>query len=107
MAALQQLGVADPLRAKLVIAENIAQAAQYVDSGNADVGLISLTSALTPRLQEDGSYVVVPAGSYPPILQGAIVVKNSDGRGDAHGFLDFLASPPIRKELAARGLKAP
>ena len=90
-----------------VVAENIAQTAQYADSGNADVGLISLTSALTPRLAADGSYVVIPADSYPPILQGAVVVKNSARRDDAHRFLDFLGSAPIRKELAERGLRAP
>ncbi len=107
MAALDQLGLTDRLRSKLVVAENIAQAAQYADSGNAEVGLISLTSALTPLLKADGSFVEIPAGSYPPILQGAVVVKNSARRGDAHRFLDFLASPPIRKALAERGLKAP
>jgi molybdate transport system substrate-binding protein len=107
MAALEHLGLADSLRAKFVIAENIAQTAQYADSGNADAGLISLTSALTPRLAADGSYVVIPADSYPPILQGAVVVKNSARRDDAHRFLDFLGSAPIRKELAERGLKAP
>jgi molybdate transport system substrate-binding protein len=107
MAALDHLGLADGLRSKLVIAENIAQTAQFADSGNADVGLISLTSALTPRLKADGSFVEMPADSYPPILQGAVVMKNSAQRSDAQKFLDFLASPPIRKELAERGLKAP
>jgi molybdate transport system substrate-binding protein len=107
MAALDSMGLADQIKAKLVVAENIAQAAQFADSGNADAGLISLTSALTPRLKADGSYVEIPAGSYPPILQGAVVVKNSGRRDDAHRFLDFLTSPPIQKELAERGLKAP
>ena len=56
-AAIEKLGLADALKAKLVVAENIAQTAQYADSGNADAGLISLTSALTPRLSADGKYV--------------------------------------------------
>jgi molybdate transport system substrate-binding protein len=95
------------LKGKLVVAENIAQAAQYADSGNAEVGLISLTSALTPRLSSDGKYVEMPEDSHPPILQGAVVLSHAPGRDPAHQFLNFLLSPPIRKQLAERGLKAP
>jgi molybdate transport system substrate-binding protein len=106
-AAIEKLGLADSLKSKLVVAENIAQTAQYADSGNADAGLISLTSALTPRLSSDGKYVVVPQDSYPPLLQGAAVIKQSPEAKDAHQFLEFLLSPAIRKQLAERGLKAP
>jgi molybdate transport system substrate-binding protein len=62
---------------------------------------------LTPRLTADGKYVAVPEDSYPPLLQGAVVIKNGPDAQEAHQFLDFLLSPPIRKELAERGLKAP
>jgi molybdate transport system substrate-binding protein len=106
-AALEKLGLTDALKGKLVVAENIAQAAQYADSGNADVGFISLTSALTPRLSGSGKYVEVPQDDYPPILQGAVVLKHGSNAAEAHQFLDFLLSPPIRKQLAERGLKAP
>jgi molybdate transport system substrate-binding protein len=106
-AAIEKLGLADTLQGKLVVAENIAQTAQYADSGNAQAGFLSLTSALTPRLTSDGKYVAVPADSYPPLLQGAIVIKHGPNSEKAHQFLDFLLSAPIRKELAERGLKAP
>src|SRR6202044_2941847 len=76
-AAIGKLGLADSLKGKLVVAENIAQAAQYADSGNTDAGLISLTSALTPRLSSDGKYVAMLEDSYPPLLQGAVVIKQS------------------------------
>jgi molybdate transport system substrate-binding protein len=109
-AAIQKLGLTETLKGKLLVAENIAQAAEYVDSGNAEIGLISLTSALTPRLRSAGKYVEMPPDSYPPLLQGAVVIKQdragSSGRL-AHQFLDFLLSPPIRQLLAERGLKAP
>ena len=105
-AAIEKLGLTDALKSKLVVAENIAQAAQYADSGNADVGLISLTSALTPRLSADGKYIAMPDDSYPPLLQGAIVIKGP-AAAQAHQFLDFLLSPAIQKQLAERGLKAP
>ena len=106
-AALEKLGLANALKDKLVIAENIAQTAQYADSGNADAGLISLTSALTPRLSADGKYVLMPQDSYPPLLQGAVVIKHGPGVETARQFLAFLLSPPVRKQLAERGLKAP
>ena len=62
-AALTSLGSFDSR--KLVVAENIAQAAQYVDSGNAELGLISLTSALSDRMRQAGSYLEIPAFRLP------------------------------------------
>jgi len=104
-ASLKNLGLYDQLKSKLVVAENIAQTAQYVDSGNAQAGLISLTSVLSERLKANGHYIAMPHDSYPPILQGAVILKNSAHRTQAHEFLDYLLSPPVQKELAARGLE--
>lgn len=103
--ALQHLALYDAVRSKLVIAENIAQAAQYADSGNAQVGFLSLTSALTPRLRASGHFIRVPAHAYLPILQGAVVIRNSPAFAAAHRFLDFLAQPAIRHALASQGLE--
>ena len=103
-AALMHLGLYDGLKAKLVIAENIAQTAQYVESGNAELGLISLTSAVTPRLRGSGRYVPVPQDGYPPILQGMVILKRSSAAEAAHRFLDFLNSAPIQQQLQAGGL---
>lgn len=104
VAALQHLGLYGSLKPKFVIAENIGQTAQYVDSGNAELGLISLTSAMTPQLKSTGHYLTVPRDAYPPIVQGAIIVKNSQNAQAAHRFLDFLASAPIVRQLEAGGL---
>lgn len=102
--ALQHLGLYCTLKSRLVIAENIAQAAQYADSGNAQMGMISLTSALTPRMQADGHYILVPRHAYSPLLQGAVIVKGSPNAQAAERLLAFLSSPQIARELAARGL---
>src|SRR5580698_1306540 len=80
VAALTSLKLYDSLKRRLVTAENISQAAQFVDSGNADAGLISLTSALTPRLSADGSYFVIPRELYPPIEQGVVIVSKTTQR---------------------------
>jgi molybdate transport system substrate-binding protein len=104
VAALKSLGLYDALKPRLVTAENIAQAAQFVDSANADAGLISLTSALAPQLSADGEYFVVPRDLYPPIKQGAVIVSNTKKRAAVHKFLDFLLSPAIQAQLAKSGL---
>ena len=104
-ATLEHLHLRQALRPKLVIAENIAQAAQYADSGNAQVGFISLTSALTPRLRADGHFVRVAAEDYPPIVQGAVLVRGSAGAVEAHQFLDFLQRPETARTLGAEGLE--
>ncbi len=104
VAALTSLKLYDTLKPKLATAENIAQAAQFVDSGNADAGLISLTSALTPRLSASGSYFVIPRDLYPPIEQGAVIVSKTAQPAAAHKFLEFLLSPAVQAEFAKSGL---
>ena len=104
VAALTSLKLYDNLKPRLVTAENIAQAAQFVDSGNADAGLISMTSALTPRLAASGSYFVIPRNLYPPIEQGAVIVSSTKQRPSVHRFLDFLLSPAVQAQLAKSGL---
>ena len=104
LAALTSLKLYDALKPRLATAENIAQAAQFVDSGNADAGLISLTSALTPHMASSGAYFVIPRDLYPPIEQGAVIVSNTTQRAAAHKFLDFLLSPSIQAQLAKAGL---
>ena len=104
VAALTNLRLYEALKPRLVTAQNIAQAAQFVDSGNADAGLISLTSALTPRLAASGTYFVVPRDLYPPIEQGAVVLRQARQPVAAHKLLDYLLTPPVQARLAKGGL---
>ncbi|HEY1983924.1 MAG TPA: molybdate ABC transporter substrate-binding protein [Terracidiphilus sp.] len=104
VAVFNSLKLYDGLKPKLVIAENIAQTAQFVDSGNADAGLISLTSALTPRLASTGSYFVIPRDLYPPIQQGAVIISKTTQRSAAHKLMDYILSAPIQAQLGKSGL---
>ena len=104
VAALQSLKLYDALKPRIVTAENISQTAQFAESGNADAGLISLTSALTPQLSASGSYFVIPRDLYPPIEQGMVIVSKTTQREAAHKLLDFLLSPPVQAQLAKSGL---
>jgi molybdate transport system substrate-binding protein len=104
VAALTSLKLYDELKPRIVTAENIAQTAQFVDSGNADAGLISLTSALTPRLASSGNYFVMPRNLYPPIEQGAVIISHTSRRAAAQKLLDYLLSAPAQAQLAKSGL---
>jgi molybdate transport system substrate-binding protein len=104
VAALTSLKIYDQLKPRIVTAENISQAAQFVESSNAEAGLISLTSALTPRLASSGSYFVIPRDLYPPIEQGAVIIRTTNQRESADKLLDFLLSPPAQAYFAKCGL---
>jgi molybdate transport system substrate-binding protein len=103
MQALTSTALLPAVQPKLRTAENIAQAAQFASTGNADVGLISLTSALT--LTAQGHYVAVPENAYPPILQGAVALKGgANAKAAAVTFLGYLHSPAVVRQLQQGGL---
>jgi molybdate transport system substrate-binding protein len=103
--ALKSMRVYDQLKPHLVIAENIAQAAQFVESGNAQLGMISLTTASTAHMQDVGSFIRMQPGSYPEIRQCAVVMKASAHRADAHAFLDWLRTAAVQLNLSKYGLE--
>ena len=105
VAALKRMHMYDQVKPHLVIAENIAQAAQFVQSGNAQLGLISLTAASSQRFQAEGTFVRVPTSSYAPIVQCAVVMVKSDRRAQAHAFLDWLLKPEIQALIRTMGLE--
>jgi molybdate transport system substrate-binding protein len=94
----------DAVKPKIVQAENIAQTAQFVESGNAQLGLISLTSASTAHMMEMGAFVRVPREAYPEIRQCAVAMKKSQHSADAHAFLDWLRSAAVQQSLPKYGL---
>ncbi|KAA6465092.1 molybdate ABC transporter substrate-binding protein [Acidobacteria bacterium AB60] len=104
VAALQKSGLYEAVKSRLVTAENISQAAQFVDSGNADVGFLSLTSASTPRLKAEGNFTVVPTSLYNPIEQGAVLVTKAPHRVEAKTFLVYLMSTPVQQGMREYGL---
>ena len=101
--ALMAMHLYDQLKPAFVTAENIAQTAQFVESGNAQLGLISLTLASSQHMKEIGTFIRMPP-VYPQIRQCAVVLKNSPHRDEAHAFLDWLRSPPIQRNLTQYGL---
>jgi len=103
VAAIRHEGLYDRVRPKLVMGENISQAAQFAQSGNADVGLLALSLALAPALKSVGHYAAVPDSMHPPIEQAGIVVATSGNNELARKFLDSLKRPEIVKILESYG----
>lgn len=107
MASIRTLGLEKALQPKLVFAENIAQAAQFGQSGNAECALISKTLAITSVMEAAGRSVPVPGNSYPPIEQGAVVMRKAADQSAALDFLHYLLSPAGQRILTASGLEPP
>jgi len=103
VAALRRAGLYDRVRAKLVFGENVAQAAQFVQSGNADIGIVPLSLALSPALQAAGDYASIAPSLYPAIEQGAVVLRRSQSKDAARAFLRYLQSRDVITLLAQAG----
>jgi len=104
VSALTRMKLYDQLKPHFVVADDLAQTAQFVESGKTQLGFLSLTAASTPHAKQLGSFIRMPPAAYPEIRECAVVLKNSAHRADAHAFLDWLRSPPIQQTLPAYGL---
>lgn len=89
-AAMRSWGVADRIQDRLVLGENVAQAAQFVASGAADIGIISLSLALAPSMKQRGRFWIIPANSYPKIEHGGVILKWVNDREATEHFRSFL-----------------
>ena len=92
-AALTKTGLLAAVTPRLVFGENIAQTAQFVQTGAADIGLIALSLALSPPLVATGRHWPVPEATYPPLDQGGVVLNRARDRAAALAFRAFLQSP--------------
>ncbi len=106
-AALRHFGIYDQVSSRLVVGENVSQAAQFVESGNAQAGLIALSHALAPAMKDKGRYWTVPLDAYPTLNQAAVVIAKSKQPDAARKFLDFLRTPEATSLLSAYGFSLP
>jgi molybdate transport system substrate-binding protein len=103
-AALKSAGMYDRVASKLVFGENIAQAVQFVDSGNAQAGLVALSLLQGSRHQ--GTWRVVPLDSYPPLDQAAIVTKLGAKNPGAKKFVEFLRYSEVQAIFDRYGFRS-
>lgn len=104
--ALQKAGIYEQVKAKLVYGENISQAAQFVQSGNAQAGIVAMALAVSPGMK-GGKRWEIPVDMHPRIEQAAIVLKSAKNKDAARGFLEFVKSEAGRATLARYGFTFP
>jgi molybdate transport system substrate-binding protein len=104
VAALQKAGIYEHVKRKLVYGENISQAAQFVQSGNAQAGIVAMSLAVSPEMRK-GKKWEIPAEMHPAIEQGAVLLKNSKNKGAAREFLEFVKSASGRDILKKYGFE--
>lgn len=107
VAALKSAGLYDRVADRLVMGENISQAAQFVESGNAQAGFVALAHATAPAMQGKGKYWEVPAEYYPPLAQGVVVVSRSQHKKEAAAFLDYIQTDEVAEMLRKFGFTLP
>lgn len=106
VAALQKEGIYEQVKGMLVYGENISQAAQFVQSGNAQAGIIAHSLALSPGMK-GGKMWVIPLDMHPPIEQGAAVLKGAKSKAEGLKFLSFVKSAAGRTILEKYGFGVP
>ena len=106
VAAIKKAGIYEQVKDKLIYGENISQAAEFVQSGNAQAGIVALSLALSPAMK-NGNRWEIPADSYPPIKQAVIVLKASKNKDASRRFLEFVDGPQGREILQRFGFSVP
>lgn len=103
METLRALGLDDALAPELVRAENIGQAYALTATGNAELGIVALSSVLSSRTGPEGSYWCVPSDLYAPIRQDAVLLARADADPAARAFLAFLKTDAARAIIESYG----
>jgi molybdate transport system substrate-binding protein len=105
--ALRKSGVYDAIKDRFVLGDNISQAAEFVESGNADTGILALSLVLSPGLKEKGRFWRIPENLYAPIQQGVVLVRASQNPQGARAFLDYIKSAATTALLERYGFVLP
>lgn len=105
--ALRAAGLWEKVEAKLVYGENIAQTAQFVQTGNAQVGIVALALALNPELASQGGHALIPERLHAPLEQGFIITRRAQGNAAARRFASHVASRSTRAVMLRYGFVLP
>jgi len=107
VAALKHAGLYDRLSDRIVMGENVSQAAQFAESGNAQAGFVALADASAPAMRGKGKYWEIPQDYYPPLAQGAVVISNSPHKKEAQQFLEYMKTKEGVETLRKYGFSVP
>jgi molybdate transport system substrate-binding protein len=90
--ALRKAGIYEAVQSKLVFADNVSQAAQFVQSGAADAGMISLSLAISTEATKESKYWTVPQEFYSPLIQAGVILSKSGSAATAEKLKDYFFS---------------
>jgi molybdate transport system substrate-binding protein len=106
--ALEFYKIARQIENKFVYGENISQAAQFVSSGAADIGIIALSLALSPNMKSHGgNFYLIPEDSHQPLIQGAVVTTHGKENKTAISFFNFIQTREAIAILSKYGFTKP
>lgn len=105
--ALRAAKLWDKIEPKLVYGENIANTAQFVQTGNAQVGIIALSLAVNPELASKGGYWLIPDNLHQPLEQGFVITKRAEGSALAKRFAYHMGSQSARAVMIKYGFVLP
>ena len=105
--ALKNAGMYEQVSGRLVLGENVTQAAQFVESGNAQAGFVALAHVVAPAMQGKGKYWEVPAELYPALAQGVVVLSHSRKKKEAEEFLHYVKTKDVDELLRRYGFSLP
>jgi molybdate transport system substrate-binding protein len=106
-AAMKSMGVYEQVKGRLVLGDTVLQAGQFVESGNADIGIISRSHALAPSLRDKGRFWEVPLDAYPRRVQGGVILSWVQDRSAAVALRDFVLGEEGRTILRRYGFDIP
>lgn len=105
--ALEASKLWDAVKPKLVYGENIAQTAQFVESGNADIGIIALSLAKNPQLSKEGGYYLIDDKLHEPLEQAFVITAHGKDNAAAKRFADYMHQPEARAVMVKYGFVLP
>src|SRR5256885_3849094 len=107
VAALRHLRLYEKVSDLFVFGENVSQAAQFVESGNAQAGFVALSHAMAPGMRDKGRYWIIPSDAYPVLHQAVVILSHSSKKNEASAFLDYLKKPESTAVLRHYGFSVP
>lgn len=103
--ALRHAGLWDALQGKLVLGENVSQAAQFATSGNAQGGIIAYSLALSPKVAALGEFALIPQQWHHELRQRMVLMTSANA--DVRAFYAYLQSAPAREIMQRYGFALP
>ncbi len=107
MAALESTGLLDSVQPKLVLGENVSQAAEFARTGNADAAIVALSLVLADPVRDVGAWTEVPLDAFPRLLQAGTVLTSAQDPGAARTVAGIITSDTGRRILADYGFTFP